>query len=107
MKGLMLATTVGAALLGFSEPAAAGHKHHGHDYDHHHYTHHSHHHHGVSFGVGSYPIYASPIAPIYRPPAYHDTTHYDYHPPTVYRHGSHYHVMPGHYDLHRSGHWHY
>ncbi|MCA9072972.1 MAG: hypothetical protein KDA84_28810 [Planctomycetaceae bacterium] len=36
---------------------------------------------------------------------YHDTTHFDYHPPTIIRHGNHFDVTPGHYDLHRSGHY--
>ena len=36
---------------------------------------------------------------------WHDTSHYDYHPTTVTPHGNHYHVTPGHYDYHRSGHW--
>jgi len=40
-------------------------------------------------------------------PRYHDTTHYDYHPTTVYRHRNHFHVQPGHFDLHQSGHWDY
>ncbi|MDZ4687336.1 MAG: hypothetical protein SH850_19870 [Planctomycetaceae bacterium] len=104
MKGLILATTVGAVLFAFGGTADAGHKHHGHSHGH---SHHNHHGHGVQFRFGGSPIYASPIAPVYRPPVYHDTTHYDYHAPEVYRHRNHYHVTPGHYDLHRSGHWHY
>ena len=39
-------------------------------------------------------------------PQWHDTTHWDYHPGYLQRHGNHFHVVPGHYDLHRSGHWH-
>lgn len=39
-------------------------------------------------------------------PVYHDTTHLDWHPTTLYRHGSHLHVQPGHYDVHRTGHFH-
>jgi len=38
---------------------------------------------------------------------YHDTSHFDYHAPTIYRHYNHYHVVPGHYDYHQSGHWHH
>lgn len=38
---------------------------------------------------------------------YHDTTHLDYHPPQIVPHGNHYDYVPGHYDLHRSGHWHH
>lgn len=36
---------------------------------------------------------------------WHDTSHYDYHPPTLVPHRNHYHVIPGHYDLHQTGHW--
>lgn len=36
---------------------------------------------------------------------WHDTSHYDYHPPQFRRHGNHYHYQPGHYDFHRTGHW--
>lgn len=38
---------------------------------------------------------------------YHDTSHYDYHPTEIRRHGNHYHVQPGHYDFHREGHYHH
>ena len=41
------------------------------------------------------------------PHSWHSTTHYDYHPGRINRHGSHYHYQPGHYDLHRSGHLHH
>lgn len=37
---------------------------------------------------------------------YHDTSHYDYHPTEIRRHGNHYDVTPGHYDYHRTGHFH-
>lgn len=37
---------------------------------------------------------------------YHDTTHLDYHAPSINRHGNHYDYTPGHYDVHRSGHFH-
>ena len=36
---------------------------------------------------------------------WHNTSHYDYHTPSVVPHGNHYHVVPGHYDLHQTGHW--
>ena len=42
-----------------------------------------------------------------RYPRWHDTTHWDYHPGGFHRHGNHFHYVPGHYHLHRSGHWHY
>lgn len=35
---------------------------------------------------------------------WHDTTHYDYVPTQVIPHGNHYHVQPGGYYLHQSGH---
>jgi hypothetical protein len=37
---------------------------------------------------------------------WHDTSHYDYHRPSLVPHGNHYDYVPGHYDYHRSGHWH-
>lgn len=43
----------------------------------------------------------------WRTPTYHDTTHLDYHAPTIRRHGNHLHVQPGHYDVHNTGHWHH
>ncbi|MBB3205014.1 hypothetical protein FHS27_000781 [Rhodopirellula rubra] len=43
----------------------------------------------------------------WQQPTYHDTTHLDYHAPTIRRHGNHFHVQPGHYDVHRSCHWHH
>ena len=59
------------------------------------------------------PVYPGNFARSFVPPAYyscgprwHDTTHLDYHPASVVRHGSHWHVIPGHYDVHRTGHWH-
>ncbi|EKK03406.1 hypothetical protein [Rhodopirellula baltica] len=39
-------------------------------------------------------------------PRYHDTTHLDYHAPSFKRHRNHFHYQPGHYDVHRTGHWH-
>lgn len=37
--------------------------------------------------------------------SWHDTSHWDYHPTEIRRHGNHFHVQPGHYDRHQSGHW--
>ena len=74
---------------------------------------------GISIGgghFGSYGSYRIPYHSAYRGvplPSYghrgwyHDTTHLDYHPTEIRRHGNHYHVQPGHYDVHRSGHWHH
>ncbi|MCA9056853.1 MAG: hypothetical protein KDA85_00080 [Planctomycetaceae bacterium] len=67
---------------------------------------------GFSISYGSYPSYGySSYAPYggyshgssHR--VWHDTSHYDYHPTEVVRHRGHYDVIPGHYDLHRTGHW--
>ena len=69
-------------------------------------------------GYGSpHGSYYSPYNSGYRVPAgyggrsagygvsrWHDTSHYDYHRPSIQRHGFHFHVAPGHYDYHRSGH---
>ncbi len=68
---------------------------------------------GISIGGGGYRSFGSPYyGGIYsshygqRGGFYHDTSHYDYHPTTILRHGSHFHVQPGHYDFHRTGHYH-
>jgi hypothetical protein len=50
--------------------------------------------------------YRRSYRPTWNQPRFHDTTHLDYHAPQVTRHGNHLHVQPGHYDVHRSGHWH-
>jgi hypothetical protein len=43
---------------------------------------------------------------VYRStPSYHNTSHLDYHGPSLQRHGYHLDVVPGHYDVHRSGHY--
>lgn len=89
------------------------------DHDHGHrryrggYGHHNHGHHnhgGYRYNSG-YRQSFSPRVQIYgnwnRGPIYHDTSHYDYHPPTVVPHGNHYHVIPGHYDYHQTGHYHW
>jgi hypothetical protein len=36
---------------------------------------------------------------------WHNTTHLDYHPGGLVRHYDHYDYVPGHFDVHRSGHW--
>ncbi len=41
----------------------------------------------------------------HRAPVYHNTSHYDYHGPSLQRHGYHLDYVPGHYDAHRSGHY--
>jgi hypothetical protein len=68
---------------------------------------------GIGIRVGShYPSYRVPANygsrySAYRRGNYHDTSHLDYHPTEIRRHGSHFHVQPGHYDIHRTGHWHH
>lgn len=37
---------------------------------------------------------------------WHDTSHFDYVPPRIIDHGNHYHVQPGGYLWHQTGHWH-
>ena len=36
---------------------------------------------------------------------WHDTSHYDWHGPSLVPHGNHYDYVPGHYDYHHDGHW--
>ena len=62
----------------------------------------SHYGHGIrsSHGYGGYRSHFGHVF-------YHDTSHYDYHPTEIIRHGNHYDVMPGHYDFHRTGHYHH
>lgn len=36
---------------------------------------------------------------------WHDTSHLDYHGPSLVPHRGHFHYVPGHYDVHRTGHW--
>lgn len=70
---------------------------------------------GISIGVGRYPAYQSAYRSRLhgshygygRRSYYHDTTHLDYHAPSIRRHGDHFHAVPGHYDVHRTGHWHH
>jgi hypothetical protein len=38
---------------------------------------------------------------------YHDTSHYDYHAPSLQWHGNHFDAVPGHYDFHQTGHFHH
>lgn len=51
-------------------------------------------------GYGGYPVYGGRV---HR--TWHDTSHYDYHPPSVVPHRGHFDYVPGHYHLHRTGHW--
>src|SRR5262245_31182271 len=72
---------------------------------------------GYSFGTGN--AYYGGYRKAYYPTSviydngwngdheWHDTSHYDYHPPTVVRHRNHFHYVPGHYDYHETGHMHH
>jgi hypothetical protein len=40
-------------------------------------------------------------------PTFHNTSHYDYHPAHLQQHGNHFHYVPGHYDYHQTGHYHW
>ena len=107
---LSAAVALGALSLGASEASAQWGHHGGH-----HGVHHGGHH-GAHFGGQiarpSYSSYFSGglgygIGYQVRRPVYHDTTHLDYHRPSLQRHGNHFHVVPGHYDVHRTGHYDY
>ena len=54
-----------------------------------------------SVGYSSFPSYG--YSSSFRG-GYRSRGHYDYHPPSLYRHGNHFHVQPGHYDYHRGSH---
>ncbi len=102
----VVVVAVAAVLSGMSTEAQADHYRHSH-YSRNHSHHHSYSPSRVYIGVGgfSYSSGYSTCSP--RTPVWHDTSHYDYHPTEVLRHRDHYHVVPGHYDYHRSGHYDY
>ena len=52
------------------------------------------------YGYQSVPVYQG-----HSQRVWHDTSHLDYHGPSLIRHRGHYDYVPGHYDVHRSGHW--
>lgn len=63
--------------------------------------------HGGSYhGGGHVPSYGGGYYPQSVAPTYHNTSHYDYHPTQIVPRGNHTHYVPGHYDLHQTGHWH-
>ncbi len=66
------------------------------------YSHGGHYHGGQIYGGGY-----GPNILIYPQPRWHDTSHWDYHPAQIVPHGNHLHVVPGHYDYHQTGHWHW
>ena len=112
---LSAAVAVGALTMGASDANAQwGHRgahhggHHGAHYGGHHGVHHGAHY-GSPVALPSYSSYYSGglgygAGYQVRRPVYHDTTHLDYHGPSLQRHGFHYHVVPGHFDVHRTGH---
>jgi hypothetical protein len=119
MSRFIISTVAILGLLALSADAAfAQHRHRG-------GSHHGGSHYGGGYGGGGYysntcaPRYAysgyqsyQPSYQSYQPSYgysggyYHDTSHYDYHGPSLQRHGNHYDYVPGHYDYHRTGHWH-
>ncbi|MCA9158864.1 MAG: hypothetical protein KDA72_11085 [Planctomycetales bacterium] len=109
---LSAAAALGALSMGATEASAQwGHHggHHGVQLGAHHGGHHSSHY-GGYHALPSYSSYYSgglgySSGYQVRRPVYHDTTHLDYHGPSLQRHGFHYHVVPGHYDVHHTGHF--
>ena len=51
-------------------------------------------------GYGGYPAYGGRAHSVW-----HDTSHLDYHGPSLVPHRGHFDYVPGHYDVHRTGHW--
>lgn len=108
MKRFALTLIVGMLfLLGGGSAAWADNGHgrgHGHGGGHGHgHSHHHHGHGGYGYGYGNVNPYR--YGGFYRGPVWHDTTHYDYHAPSLPYHRGHYDYIPGHYHLHRGGHW--
>lgn len=68
---------------------------------------HNHYGHGYRGGYGGGYGYAPTYRYYNSYPQWHNTSHYDYHPPSLQRHRNHYHYVPGHYDYHQTGHWHH
>ncbi len=103
---------VGVSCIG-AVPASAQWGRHGSHGSHGNYGHHGHHgshgSHGHRSNYGNYGSHSSYHSGGYgyqtRRPVWHDTTHLDYHGPSIQRHGFHFHYVPGHYDVHRSGHY--
>ena len=101
MKSILLASAAAVGLIGFGTDSAeaqwgyrSGHSHRGYD---------SHDYRGDYRSRGYDTHYRGGY---YRPHYHwHDTSHYDWHAPSIQRHGNHYHYTPGHYDFHRDGHW--
>jgi hypothetical protein len=56
-----------------------------------------------SIGYSSYPSYGYG----YSSRRSYSRGHYDWHGPSLYRHGNHYHYQPGHWDYHRGRHHHH
>lgn len=61
---------------------------------------------GYNYGHGHGHVYVQPY--VVQPHAHwHDTSHWDYVPPTIINHGCHQHVIPGGYRFHQTGHFDY
>lgn len=57
----------------------------------------------IGLSVGRFNFNYAGQPQYYVQPRIYPQPHWDYHPTTVRRHGNHYHVIPGHYDLHVPG----
>ncbi|MCA9133524.1 MAG: hypothetical protein KDA45_10235 [Planctomycetales bacterium] len=110
-----LVFSLAALAVAFGSTAANAQWGHGGHHDSHHGGHHAAHH-GGYFGHGEVSIrrsFSPPsfghsfVEPRYHAPraVWHDTTHLDYHRPSITFHRGHIHFTPGHYDLHRTGHY--
>jgi len=63
---------------------------------------------GISLSVGGgRGVSFSSYRPVYRRPTWHDTSHLDYYRGGFVPHGYHYDYVPGHYRVHRTGHYHH
>ncbi len=76
----------------------------------HNYLHSAHHRRHVGHGYGHHGVYP-PRVQLYGHAGYHGqcypaAPHLDWHPPSYYWHGNHLDFQPGHFDVHRSRHWH-
>jgi hypothetical protein len=105
---------LGAGVLGitlFSSNADAqwGHGSHGHGYSHGDYATPSHNYGGFGYSHGPqvHGYSNHNYGTGYGYGGYHNTSHYDNHAPSVYRHREYLHSQPGHYGVHRSRHGHH
>jgi hypothetical protein len=60
---------------------------------------------GFNSGFSGYRGHGYPVYGGRTHSTWHDTSHLDYHGPSLVPHRGHFDYVPGHYDLHRTGHW--